>query len=351
MKQSCKMLQNVSKCCKRFVEKKGNLLQPLAAFCNLLRLTILLLAFNLPTLFAAEKTTLAKAAAPSISVKAEVNKAFITIGDPMTYTVSIKHAPDVQILSSVTPPPEDTFKLKKVEDINRKEGTSLVEGRKYLLTCFRLGEFILDPQEIKYREGGGEVKTIQTDKIYVTVKSVAEGEEKKDIRGIKSVLRLEASLVPWIITGIILLLFVTGLVIYRRLKKSKDQPAEPEIKLTLEEQAILELTQLYESDLLRKGKVKEYHLKLSEILKNYFERRFQILAVESTTDEINKMLRQKNIEMKLRNKIAEVLEAADLAKFAKWKPDPQVIKEHFQKSKEIIEEAKPAAVQGGGNLS
>lgn len=297
----------------------------------------------------AEKTTLTKVSASPISVKAEVNKAFMTIGDVMTYTVTIKHAPDVQVLSSVAPPPADTFKLKKVEDINRKEGTSLVEGRKYSLTCFRLGEFILDPQEIKYRQGGGEVKTILTDKIYVTVKSVAEGEEKKDIRGIKSVLKIEPSMIPWIVTGTLIFLALAGFLIYRAMKKAKDQPAQPETKLTLEEQATLELNQLYESDMLRKGKVKEYHLRLSEILKNYFERRFQILAVESTTDEINRMLKQKDIDSKLRNKIADVLEAADLAKFAKWKPDPQVIKEHFQKSKEIIEEAKPSPVQGGNS--
>ncbi|MSR76960.1 MAG: hypothetical protein EXS63_01865 [Candidatus Omnitrophica bacterium] len=284
----------------------------------------------------------------SISVKAEVDHAFITIGDPVTYSVTIKHAADVLVLSTLNPPSEETFKLKNMQEIHRKEGALTVEGRKYTLTCLRLGEFILDPQEIQYRAGGGEVKTIRTEKIYVTVKSVAEGEEKKDIRGIKSVVRLEISLIPWIITGIVLLICVVGFMIYQKIKKSKGQPPKPETRLSLEEQALLDLDQLYDSDFLRNGKIKEYHLRLSEILRVYFEHRYDILAAESTTSEISHLLRQKNMDLKLREKIETVLEAADLAKFAKWKPDPQMIKENFKKAKEIVEDSKVVPIQEGG---
>ena len=39
-----------------------------------------------------------------IRVKAEVDKAFLTIGDLVTYTVTVEHAPDIKILSDFPAP-------------------------------------------------------------------------------------------------------------------------------------------------------------------------------------------------------------------------------------------------------
>ena len=111
--------------------------------------------------------------------------------------------------------------------------------------------------------------------------------------------------------------------------------------------AFFNLNHLFDSDFLRRGKIKEYYLRLSEILRIYFERRFQILAIESTTYEIIRALRQKSIEPELIRKIAEVLEAADLAKFAKWIPEPSQILLLNQKSKQIVELAKPGEASRG----
>ena len=55
-----------------------------------------------------------------IRVKAEVDKAFLTIGDPVTYTVTVEHAPDIQILSSIPAPSSNILEIKKVEDIQKK---------------------------------------------------------------------------------------------------------------------------------------------------------------------------------------------------------------------------------------
>ena len=76
-------------------------------------------------------------------------------------------------------------------------------------------------------------------------------------------------------------------------------------------------------------------------MRTYFEKRYHILAVESTTDEILRLLRGHEMDSGLLKKIAETLESADLAKFAKWKPEPAKIVEINHKSRQIIEEAKP----------
>jgi hypothetical protein len=301
--------------------------------------TFILISFHYSTIAAAKE--------PQVSVKASLNKAFITIGDPVEYTLTVKHDPSVQVLSSFPSPPQDIFKIKKVEDIKRKEGEMIVEGRKYTLTSFALGEFILDPVKIEYRIGSAPTQAITTDKIFLTVKSVSGKETKTDIRGIKSVIALAKKFLFWIIALILFVLFPIGYFIYRKMQRQELESAQSKIIMTAEEEAMTALNQLFDSDWIRRGKVKEYYLRLSEILRNYFERRYGILAIESTTDEIVRALKAKDIDPELRNKITEVLESADLAKFAKWKPEPPQIILINQRSKQIVDESKPKEVIGG----
>lgn len=277
-----------------------------------------------------------------ISVKAEVNRASITIGDPVEYTVTIKRGPEVQILSQIPAPDAGILKIRKVQDINSKEGKKVIEGRNYTLTTFKLGDFILDPVSIQYRVGGGEPQTLTTDPIYISVKSVAEGDPKNDIRGIKMILNLPATVVAALSVGFFIALAVLAFFIYRRLRKKTGPDDEAKSALSAEDEAFFNLNQLFDSDLIRRNKIKEYYLRLSEILRAYFERRYGILAVEYTTDEILKALKEKEIAAELRIKIQEVLEAADLAKFAKWQPQPAEIVQINQKSKQIVDQSKPA---------
>ena len=275
-----------------------------------------------------------------LSVKAELNQAVITIGDPVEYTVTLRHAPSLQILSSIPAPAQDILKLKKTEDFKRTEDKQSVEGKKFTLTAFKLGEFILEPVQIQYRSGG-KVETLSTDPLYLTVKSVAQGEEKTDIRGVKSVIPFAGR--PIVIL-LLLLAALGGACVFgylRLRKRSREIPAGPETLLSPEEAALSRLNQLFDSDLIRRGKIKEYYLALSEILRAYFEGRYKILAIESTTYEILRALIEKDIDRALRQKIEEVLSAADLAKFAKWIPEPSQIIQLNQKSKQVIEESRP----------
>lgn len=284
---------------------------------------------------------------PSISVKSELSKAFITIGDPVEYTVTVKHTQDIKVLSSIPAPAKDVFKVKKIEDIREEEGQTVIEGKRFILTTFRLGEFILEPVKIEYRAGGGDVEFLETDRLFLKVNSVSGSEEQTDIRGIKSVLAIPKSiLVPAGIGGGVLLLILIPLLL-RWLRRRPAIEAPVERPLSAEEEAFLHLNQLFESDLLARGAVKEYYLQFSEIIRIYLERRYSIQAVESTTFEIARFLKETVQNASLRSLIKEVLEFSDLAKFAKHKPEPREILEMNQKAREIVEASKP--VEGADN--
>ncbi|MFA5159541.1 MAG: hypothetical protein WC484_03435 [Candidatus Omnitrophota bacterium] len=276
-----------------------------------------------------------------IHVKAAVDKAFLTIGDPVTYTVTIEHSPDIQILSDIPAPSSDILEIKKIEDIHKKQKKKVITGRKFILTCYRLGEFILDPVTIKYRKNGQPEKSIQTNKLYLTVKSITGGEAQEDIRDVKSVVpyKLRIGKLLWTLLALVLLTACYFLYHVFRKRKNMFQPAPS--PLTPEEEALLHLGELFESDLFKRGLIKMYYLRLSEILRIYFEKRYAILAVESTTVEILRALRPQHLETGLYQKIQYVLEASDLAKFAKWIPTTPEVVQINKKTEEIIKESVP----------
>jgi len=278
-----------------------------------------------------------------ISVKAEVDKAFLTIGERVEYRVTVIHDPSFQILSQIPPPSLDAFEIKEVHDFSEKQGKQIAEGRRFVLTTYELGEFILDPPTLRYRTPQGEEKTLQTNRLFLTVKSVdPTGKPKTDIRNVKAALGLPRSW-GWL-GGILIILLSAALGIrfwWQWKHRSLPGEASEAPPLSPEEEAFLRLNRLFDSDLIRRGRVKEYFLELSEILRQYFERRFEILAVESTTSEILRDLRKREIPESLLEKIQQVLDTADLAKFAKWKPPAPEILQINQLAKKIIEEARP----------
>ena len=280
----------------------------------------------------------------SVLVKAEVDKASFTIGEKVEYQVSVIHDPAIQITSQVPPPSADIFQIKEAHDFSEKQDKQIVEGRRFIFTTYELGEYILDPVTIRYRAPAGEEKSIQTNKLYLTVRSVdSSGKPMTDIRDAKGVLTL-ARQWGWLWILLLILLLGGGGIFFlwlRSQNRALPRADTEEQALSLEDQTLLRLNRLFDSDLLKKGKVKEYFLELSEILRRYFEKRFEILAVESTTAEVLKDLNKKEIPSALLEKVREALETADLVKFAKWKPTPVEILKTNQLAKTIVEEARP----------
>lgn len=299
---------------------------------------VLLLGFLLGT-----SSLLQAAEGGSVSIKAEVDKAFLTIGERVEYRVTVTHDPAIQVLSQIPPPSTEVFEVKEVHDFSEKQGGQVAEGRRFILTTYELGEFILDPVTVRYRTPQGEEKKAQTHRLFLTVQSVdASGKPKTDIRNVKGVLELPRR---WGWLGSLFLstlLAGAGIAVWWRSRHRRlTGEVAPETILSPEDEALLRLNRLFDSDLIRQGKLKEYFFELSEILRRYFERRFEILAVESTTFEILQALREKEISSSLREKIREVLESADLVKFAKGRPPVPEIMKVNQLAKAIVEEATP----------
>jgi hypothetical protein len=86
--------------------------------------------------------------------------------------------------------------------------------------------------------------------------------------------------------------------------------------------ALGKLQELRDKKLWQQNEVKHYYSELSDVVREYLEKRYAIKTHEKTTDEIFAGLKYMNIADEDRNKLSQILLLADLVKFAKEKPLP-----------------------------
>lgn len=144
----------------------------------------------------------------------------------------------------------------------------------------------------------------------------------------------------FMILGLILITAVLFLVIFliRKFKKKKSK------LITIKPAYIIAYEQL---EVLRKknlptlGKIKEYYYELSLIIRYYLENRFQLKALEMTTDEFLYVLQSSHKLTDVQKQaLKSFLKHCDLVKFAKYGPSSDEITKSFDISKSLIDETK-----------
>jgi len=286
-------------------------------------------------------------ASEGFSVTSEVDNAVVTIGDPVLFTLTVEHPPAVKILDYDLSRTLQYFEIKNKSEFKNKTEKGIREGIKVTLTSYELGEFVLEPSVITYALPSGDENSILSNKLYVSVESIhSEGEGGgDDIRGMKGVVPFsKRGLFIWLIL-LLALLMIFGYYLYRKNYKNNIlRDSTTAELLSPHEEAQRAIQHLIDSDLIKREKIKHYYSRLTEIMKRYFERRFEFLALESTTDEVMKSIHQFDMEDKIKTLILTFLETSDLVKFAKYKPSPVEIIDNQNRAKKIIDTTKKEAL-------
>lgn len=146
-----------------------------------------------------------------------------------------------------------------------------------------------------------------------------------DIKDLKPVMKAPYTLRDFIPYLLMLLgLMLLGLLIWFYIRNRRQN--KPLIKLPSKPQplphqvAIAGLEELKREQLWQKGQVKEYHSRLTDILRTYFEARFGVDAPEMTSDEIADAMKDHLSDKERMADLKNILSMADMAKFAKARP-------------------------------
>ena len=270
--------------------------------------------------------------AQNVSVNAKLDSTLLYIGGQMNLTLELSQPKDVNI---VFPQFTDTItKVIEVVSATPVDTTFLDNNRltltqQYTITCFDSGLQYIPP--IKFELAQEEVhKIYETQSMALTVINPFESvDPKKGISDIKKPIDSPfslAELLPYL-KWIFLALVVIGLIVYLIIRYNrkadgpvvkKSKPKEPP-HIT----ALRDLNRIKAEKLWQKDKVKKYHSEITDTIRLYIENRFNIQSLEQTTEETLDAL--KGIELTDDNayeKLKQILELADLVKFAKLKPLP-----------------------------
>ena len=105
------------------------------------------------------------------------------------------------------------------------------------------------------------------------------------------------------------------------------------------------LVELHHRKLWQNGNYKGYYTQLSMILRRYISRRWEIRALEFTTDEIIAAMRDINIADTSRDNLMTILRTADMVKFAKAEPEAEHNEECYTMAYYFVENTKVEEIE------
>ncbi len=157
---------------------------------------------------------------------------------------------------------------------------------------------------------------------------------------IKSIIREDAKSYWSLILGI---LFALGALIagfYYYFSKQKAKPIPPPIPISAHEKALTALAGIEKKRDWEKGLLKKYYDELTLVIRRYFEDRYGVKALESTSDEFIRDLKSIGIEDAWKVELKRLLPMADLVKFAKANPEQEEHTTWLKWAKDLIHATK-----------
>jgi len=269
--------------------------------------------------------------AQKIKATARLDSANILIGDQVKFFLEVDHPKNIEVGFPNVP---DTIK-QKIEVLNRssvdtfelKDESYQKQIQSFLITCFDSGSYRIPPYWFRINFGG-RTDSIPSNGVTLNVHTMPVDTTRgpTDIKMPYGAPLTLKEVTPYIL-GIMLLGAIIFFIVYsiKRKKANKpifsipEKPKEPAHII-----ALRELDRIKNEKLWQQGKIKEFYSEVTETLRKYIEDRFEIPAMEKTSDETleNFRFRRDLIDEKSFDNLSQLLKLADLVKFAKYEPLP-----------------------------
>ncbi|MCP4682027.1 MAG: protein BatD [Desulfobacterales bacterium] len=279
-----------------------------------------------------------------LTVKLDVDKKEISIADRLNLSITVISDEDYKIeLPSFGSRLEQfgvldyhTSRPELVDDNRQKT------SRSYLLEPFLSGDYKISPMEIHFRKKGEEEAdrhTIETEEITIKVNSLLpENMEDIELHDIRPPVNFPYPKAVWLWAGLVFGVTIVAAILIIILRNRKKRALEIiQAGIAPHELAYEELQRLVSEDLIKKGEIKLFYQRISDILRHYIENRFRLHAPEETTEEFLVDLESSsNFPDKYRPLLKVFLFHCDLVKFAEHQPTTEDIQKTFDSCKDFI---------------
>lgn len=291
-----------------------------------------------------EKCTMLHTILLAIVVSASIDSTMLMIGDQTAMHLSVTQEANERVEMPVFG--ETLQDGIEIVDRSAVDTTTLPDGRLQLsqeltLTSFKDSLFAVAPIAVV---SGGD--TFWTEPMALNVIQPFEVDSSLAITDIKDI---EKAPIYWwgIIRWILLALGIIGLFIgayygvlwYRKHFFKEEEVIEPELLRPADEVALEKLDEIKAQKIWKDGKVKEYQTELTDVVREYIGRRFDVQSTEKTSDETLRAMKPL-IDKELFAKLSKMLQLADLVKFAKWHTTPDENEQALSTAYEFVNETR-----------
>lgn len=276
-------------------------------------------------------------------MSASVDTAHLRIGEQVTLSLELKSDTPLTVLWPPASPEWAPF--EPVRDSTFAEQVypdSFVYRKDYILAAFDSGQLRIPSLPVPLAIGGATRDTLHTPEIPVTVDFI-EVDTSAAYRPIKPLIRFPRAWTEYLLwyIGVLLLLVLAALIWWwKKRKKSATEAPEKVDTRPAHVIALEKLEKLEMESLWQKGEVKEYHDRVSDIVREYIEKRFGIPALESTSNELLTFMSKTDIRQRELENLKSILTIADIVKFARGLPTRDQNVEVMERARAFIEETK-----------
>lgn len=280
---------------------------------------------------------------------AKLDTNVILIGDQINLELIViiqnEQFPTFPVFSDTLVEGVEILNISQIDTFINKEMDSLVFKQNLTITSFDSGFYVIPP--IRFILDNDTGNYMETEPILLEVQTIPvnPAEDIKDIKGPLSIPLSWKQIALYVGIGLFVVILI-GVILFFVLTKKKPSDLTSFVQrkpLTAHEIALTKLQTLKERKLWQAGMVKEYHSDISEILREYLEKRYGFNALEQVSDEILLAMKDRVNEELLR-KLRKILELSDLAKFAKFQPLPDENEQSLNFAFELVNATKPAAL-------
>jgi hypothetical protein len=206
-----------------------------------------------------------------------------------------------------------------------KNNPSIIQQHQQLVvSAYDSGYFAIPG--FKFTLNNDTNNVLYTQALMLEVHTVPTDTSSKKIKDIKTVLnepfnwKWYLNYIYWGIGALIFIALVIIITVYYTRKNAQKYVEPPKPKIPAHITALAALEKIKAEQIWKEGNIKEYYSSISDTVRLYIEERYNLNALESTTDEIMTAFRTQVVDQESKNKLQQLLQLSDLVKFAKLMP-------------------------------
>lgn len=277
-----------------------------------------------------------------VGLSAKTDSANYRIGDRIVVHIEGNISAGIE---NITPALKDSIGPFEVENVER-DGTN----PRWRITLMTLdsGKVFIPPIPFSYRVPGDTVEQrAYTNSIFLNLAGISV-DPQGDIKDIKPPVSAPwkfEDVLAYLIALVLLAAAGFGYYYYRKKQQAKLAAFVPQkLLIAPHTAALFALRELEDKKLWQNGKVKQYYSEATEIVRRFFEGRWNFIALELTSDEILRQMKQYPESEQVWSPMQTFFLTADLVKFAKYEPTPDENTIELKFAYDIVRAMTPSPV-------